>query len=49
MFRSTASDSTWKKLMLVPLGAPEGAAYQTPLECERAYFAGTRGVCLVEE
>lgn len=49
MFRSTAPDSTWKKLMLVPLGTPEGAAYQTPLECERAYFAGTRGVCLVEE
>src|SRR6188508_126584 len=42
MFRSTASDSTWKKLMLVPLRAPGGAAYQTPLECERAYFAGTR-------
>ena len=35
--------------MLVPLGTPEGAAYQTPLECERAYFAGTRGICLVEE
>jgi hypothetical protein len=49
MFRSTASDSTWKKLMLVPLGTAEGAAYQTPLECERAYFAGTRGICLVEE
>jgi hypothetical protein len=49
MFRSTASDGTFRKLMLVPLETPAGAAYATQLQCERAYFAGTRGVCLVEE
>jgi hypothetical protein len=49
MFRSTASGQTWKKLMLVPVATPEGPAYATDLQCERAYFAGNRGVCLVEE
>jgi hypothetical protein len=48
LVRSTAPDQTWRKLLLVPLGAPESAGYATPLECERAYFAGNRGVCLVE-
>ena len=47
--RSTASDATWRRLMLVPLQAPDAAGYATPLKCERAYFAGNRGVCLVEE
>jgi dipeptidyl aminopeptidase/acylaminoacyl peptidase len=49
MFRSTAPGPTWKKLLLVPVAAAEGAAYATNLQCERAYFAGNRGVCLVEE
>jgi hypothetical protein len=48
LVRSTASDSTWRKLLVVPLSTPDGAGYPTPLECERAYFAGNRGVCLVE-
>ena len=46
---STAPDETWRKLVVVPLSAPDEAAYATPLTCERAYFAGTRGVCLVQE
>lgn len=49
MVRSTASDDTWRRLLLVPLEAPAGAGYATALACERAYFAGNRGVCLVEE
>ena len=49
MVRSTAPDDTWRKLMLAPLGTPGGAAYPTPIACERAYFAVNRGVCLVEE
>jgi hypothetical protein len=49
MVRSTAPDETWRKLLLVPLAAPDEAAFATPLACERAYFAGNRGVCLVEE
>ena len=47
--RSTAPGETWRRLVLAPLGAPDAAAYVTPLACERAYFAGNRGVCLVEE
>lgn len=49
MVRSTASDETWRRLVLVPLAAPDGPGYLTSLTCERAYFAGGRGVCLVEE
>jgi hypothetical protein len=49
MVRSTASDDTWRRLVLLPLEAPAGAGYATALSCERAYFAGNRGVCLVEE
>jgi hypothetical protein len=46
---STAPDETWRKLLLVPLSAPDEAAFATQLTCERAYFAGNRGVCLVQE
>ena len=48
MVRSTMPGDTWRRLMLVPLSAPAGPGYATDLTCERAYFAGTRGVCLVE-
>jgi hypothetical protein len=49
MVRSTAPGETWRRLVLAPLAAPDTAGYATPLSCERAYFAGNRGVCLVEE
>lgn len=49
MVSSTASDDTWRKLLLVPLSNPNGAAFATKLACERAYFAGNRGVCLIQE
>ena len=49
LVRSTASDQTFRRLMLVPLSTPDGPGFVTPLACERAYFAGNRGVCLVEE
>lgn len=45
MVRSTARES-FRKLVLVPLAAPTGPAYETDLQCERAYFAANRGVCL---
>jgi hypothetical protein len=34
--------------VLVPLTAPESAGFVTSLVCDRAYFAGNRGICLVE-
>jgi hypothetical protein len=46
--RSTLPGETARRLMLSPLEAPAGPGYLTPLTCERAYFAGSRGVCLVE-
>jgi hypothetical protein len=49
MVSSTAPNDTWRKLLLIPLSAPDQAAFTTPLACERAYFAGNRGVCLVQE
>lgn len=47
LVRSTDPDS-WRRLVLVPLATPETAGFVTPLVCDRAYFAGNRGVCLVE-
>ena len=46
MFISLASDDTFKHVVLAPLDAPDGARYVTPLDCERVYYSGSRGVCL---
>ena len=46
--RSTLPGDTARRLVLAPLDAPAGPGYLTPMTCERAYFAGGRGVCLVE-
>lgn len=46
---STLPDDTFKKLLVAPLSAPAGSAYVGPLACERVYFAGNRGICLIEE
>ena len=46
--RSTLPGETARRLMVAPLSAPAGPGYLTPLTCERAYYAGGRGVCLVE-
>ena len=49
MFRSLRPDETWSHIALAPLASPDGARHVTSLVCERVYFAGTRGVCLVAE
>lgn len=49
MVQSTRSDASFRKLLLAPLATPDGASYETPLSCDRAYFAGTRGICLAVE
>jgi hypothetical protein len=49
MVQSTRPDVSFRKLVLVPLDTPHGAAYETSLSCDRATFAGSRGVCLVIE
>src|SRR5688572_3971596 len=49
LVRSTASDDSFRHLVTVPLAASSGPGYVTPLECERAYLSGGRGVCLATE
>jgi hypothetical protein len=49
MFVSLAADTTFKHVVLAPLESPDGARYVTPLTCDRVYYSGSRGLCLVSE
>ncbi len=46
MFISLTPDHTFKRVVLAPLAAPDQARYVTPLNCERVYYSGSRGLCL---
>ena len=46
MFISLVPDETFKKVVLAPLAAPDGARFATPLQCDRVYYAASRGLCL---
>ncbi len=46
MFVSLVPDDTFKRVVVAPLSAPDGARYVTPLQCDRVYYAGSRGLCL---
>ncbi len=46
MVRSMVADESFNHIAIVPLDAPEGPRFVTPLSCERVFYAGTRGVCL---
>jgi len=46
MFINLVPDEAFKHVVLAPLGAPDGARYVTPLQCDRVYYAGSRGLCL---
>ena len=46
MFISLVPDDTFKRVVLAPLSAPDEARYVTPLNCDRVYYAGSRGLCL---
>ena len=46
MFISLIPDGSFKRVVLAPLAAPDGARYVTPLQCDRVYYAGSRGLCL---
>lgn len=48
MVQSMVPDSH-RKLMMMPLAAPAGPAFETALKCERAYYSRNRGVCLAVE
>lgn len=49
MVLGTASDDTFRKIVLAPLASPSGPGYTTTLSCERMSFAGGRGVCMTQE
>ena len=46
MWISLIPDDSFKRVVLAPLDAPDGARHVTPLQCDRVYYAGTRGLCL---
>ena len=46
MFVSLVPDDTFKRVVVAPLSAPDEARYVTPLQCDRVYYAGSRGLCL---
>jgi hypothetical protein len=46
MFVSLIPDESFKHVVVAPLDAPDGARYVTALQCDRVYFAATRGLCL---
>jgi hypothetical protein len=48
MFISLAGDDSYRHLSFAPLEEPGRAMFVTPLRCERAYFAGARGICLTD-
>ncbi len=46
MFRHLASTTSWGRVALVPLAAPAGPRYSSPLACVRVHYAAGRGLCL---
>ena len=46
LFISLVPDEAFKRVVLAPLDAPDGARYVTPLQCDRVYYAASRGLCL---
>jgi hypothetical protein len=46
MFINLVPDEAFKHVVITPLDAPDGPRFVTPLQCDRVYYAGTRGLCL---
>ena len=46
MFINLVPDAAFKRVVLARLDAPDDAHYVTPLQCDRVYYAGSRGLCL---
>lgn len=49
LFRSTQLSNGYGRLALVPLDAPTGSRWLSPLACDRADYAGGRGMCLTAD
>jgi hypothetical protein len=46
LFRNTLLGASYGRVALVPLDAPEGARYATPLACDRVHVTREAGLCL---
>ncbi len=46
MFINLVPDGAFKHVVIAPLDRPDGPRYVTPLQCDRVYYAGSRGLCL---
>ena len=44
--RHLAAGEAWGHVAMAPLDAADGPRHLTALRCDRAYFAGERGICL---
>jgi hypothetical protein len=44
--RSTTQDGSFGRVVLAPLGQPEGGRFVSDLRCERVYYAAGQGICL---
>jgi hypothetical protein len=49
MFISLIPGPSFRHVVMAPLGDPDGARYVTPLRCDRVYYAGSRGLCLLTD
>ncbi len=46
MFRHLASNTSWGRVAMVALAAPDRPRYHSPLACVRVHYAAGRGLCL---
>jgi hypothetical protein len=46
VFLDSPNGDTYRRVAVVPLNAPDGPRYLTPLQCQRVYAAGGQGLCL---
>jgi hypothetical protein len=46
VFLHSPTGDQYRRVAIVPLDNPDGPRYLTPLQCQRVYFAASRGLCL---
>jgi hypothetical protein len=46
VFLHSPTGDTYRRVAVVPLDAPDGPRYLTPLQCQRVYFQARQGLCL---
>src|SRR5579859_7986214 len=46
VFLHSPTGDAYRRVAIVPLDAPDGPRYLTPLQCQRVYFQANQGLCL---